>query len=63
MQDKTTLVITHSISTLLQMDRILVFDQGRIVQDGTHIELLKKRGLYKTLWNTQLDGFLPEDRP
>ncbi|STX50954.1 ABC transporter ATP-binding protein [Legionella busanensis] len=58
-QGKTTLVIAHRLSTLLQMDRILVFDKGRIVEDGTHHELLKKDGLYKTLWNAQVGGFLP----
>lgn len=57
---KTTIVIAHRLSTLQQMDRILVFDQGRIVQDGPHDELLNQKGLYKTLWNAQVDGFLPE---
>ncbi len=59
MQDKTTLVIAHRLSTLLHMDRILVFDQGKIVEDGTHAELLAAEGLYKTLWNAQVGGFLP----
>jgi ATP-binding cassette, subfamily B, bacterial len=62
MQGKTTLVIAHRLSTLLHMDRILVFDQGVIVQDGTHAELLSEEGLYKTLWDTQVGGFLPEAR-
>ncbi|MBL0942387.1 MAG: ABC transporter ATP-binding protein [Alphaproteobacteria bacterium] len=62
MQDKTTLVIAHRLSTLLRMDRILVFDQGKIVEDGTHKELLEKGGLYKTLWEAQVGGFLPETR-
>ena len=56
---KTTLVIAHRLSTLLHMDRILVFDQGKIVEEGTHQELLIQGGLYKTLWETQVDGFLP----
>lgn len=56
---KTTIIIAHRLSTLLHMDRILVFNQGRIVQDGTHEELLGKEGLYKTLWNSQVGGFLP----
>ncbi len=59
MQGKTTLVIAHRLSTLLQMDRILVFDKGQIVEDGSHQELLVKNGLYKTLWNAQVGGFLP----
>ena len=62
MQNKTTLVIAHRLSTLMHMDRILVFDQGKIVEDGSHQELLAKNGLYKTLWSAQVDGFLPESR-
>ncbi len=58
MSDKTTLVIAHRLSTLLQMDRILVFDQGSIVEDGSHDELLAKNGLYKKLWEAQIGGFL-----
>ena len=60
MENKTTIVIAHRLSTLLGMDRILVFDQGKIIEDGTHLELLEKRGLYKTLWETQVGGFLSE---
>ena len=62
MQGKTTVVIAHRLSTLLHMDRILVFNQGKIVEDGTHQELLFKEGLYKTLWDAQVGGFLPEMR-
>ncbi|CAM2952078.1 ABC transporter ATP-binding protein [Legionella steigerwaltii] len=62
MQGKTTLVIAHRLSTLLHMDRILVFDKGHIVEDGTHTELLNLGGLYKTLWNAQVGGFLPDKR-
>jgi ATP-binding cassette subfamily B protein len=58
MQGKTTLVIAHRLSTLLYMDRILVFDQGNIVQDGSHEQLLEEDGLYKTLWEAQIGGFL-----
>ena len=58
MQGKTTLVVAHRLSTLLQMDRILVFDKGRIIEDGTHEELLAKGGLYKSLWGAQVGGFL-----
>ncbi|MBI2707281.1 MAG: ABC transporter ATP-binding protein [Proteobacteria bacterium] len=66
MQEKTTIVIAHRLSTLLHMDRILVFDKGKIVEDGTHQDLLAKGGLYKILWEAQVGGFLPDmrkDRP
>ncbi len=62
MQDKTTIVIAHRLSTLLHMDRILVLDQGKIVEDGTHQELLDKNGMYKILWDAQIGGFLPDKR-
>jgi ATP-binding cassette subfamily B protein len=62
MQGKTTIVIAHRLSTLLHMDRILVFDESKIVEDGTHQALLTQRGLYATLWNAQVGGFLPENR-
>ena len=60
MQKKTTIVIAHRLSTLLHMDRILVFKHGKIVEDGTHAELLARGGVYTTLWNAQVGGFLPE---
>ncbi len=60
MAGKTTIVIAHRLSTLLHMDRILVFDTGKIVADGTHSELLAKSSLYKTLWDAQVGGFLPD---
>lgn len=60
MHNKTTIVIAHRLSTLLHMDRIIVFDQGRIVEDGTHTELLSNNKLYTRLWNAQIDGFLPD---
>jgi len=62
MQDKTTLVTAHRLSTLLHMDRIIVFDQGVIVEDGTHAELLASNGLYRTLWDAQVGGFLPDKK-
>jgi ATP-binding cassette, subfamily B, bacterial len=60
MQNRTTLVIAHRLSTLSRMDRILVFDKGKIVEEGTHTALLKKEGLYANMWNMQVGGFLPE---
>lgn len=49
--DKTVLVISHKLTILSQMDRILVFHQGEIIEDGTHQELLKQDGHYIKLWN------------
>jgi len=60
MQDRTTIVIAHRLSTLARLDRILVFDDGAIVESGTHDELLAKEGHYAHLWKLQSDGFLPE---
>ena len=62
MQNKTTIVIAHRLSTLLHMDRILVFEKGKIVEDGTHNKLLAKGGLYKHLWDAQVGGFLGDDK-
>lgn len=60
MKGKTTIVIAHRLSTLLHMDRILVFDRGKVVEDGKHQELLSKGGLYKKLWDAQVGGFIPD---
>jgi ATP-binding cassette subfamily B protein len=60
MKGRTTIVIAHRLSTLSEMDRILVFDKGHIVEDGTHEELLKLKGHYARMWNMQAGGFLPE---
>ncbi|HXH54527.1 MAG TPA: ABC transporter ATP-binding protein [Gammaproteobacteria bacterium] len=62
MQGKTTIVIAHRLGTLLHMDRILVFDQGKIVEEGTHSDLLEKAGMYKKLWDAQVGGFIPDLR-
>lgn len=61
MPGKTALVIAHRLSTLLYMDRILVFDQGKIIQDGTHQELMAQEGLYKKLWTSQVCGMIPDE--
>lgn len=58
MSGKTTFVIAHRLSVLLKMDRILVFDQGKIVQDGTHEELIQHSGLYSKFWINQTGDFL-----
>ncbi|MGI4776029.1 MAG: ABC transporter ATP-binding protein, partial [Janthinobacterium lividum] len=60
MQNKTTIIIAHRLSTLMKMDRIVVFDGGKITQDGSHTELLSEDGLYKTLWNAQIAGFIDD---
>ncbi len=58
MKGKTTIVIAHRLSTIMKMDRILVLDQGEIIEDGTHTKLLKKKtGTYSKLWNLQAGGF------
>lgn len=58
MKNKTVITIAHRLSTLLHMDRILVFDEGKILQDGSHEELIKTPGLYQKLWNSQTGDIL-----
>lgn len=57
-QNKTVIVVAHRLSTLLNMDRLIVFDQGQIVEDGNHTDLVHKEGLYAKLWNAQISGFI-----
>jgi ATP-binding cassette subfamily B protein len=61
MQGKTVIVVAHRLSTIANLDRILVFDQGRIVEDGTHNELLALGGAYERLWSRQAGGFVLDD--
>lgn len=58
MKGKTTLVIAHRLSTIKKMDRIIVLDNGKIVEDGTHNDLLAKNGFYYELWQAQKDGVI-----
>ena len=58
MNGKTVIAIAHRLSTIAQMDRILVLDEGKIVEDGDHQSLLSKGGLYSELWHHQSGGFL-----
>lgn len=61
MNGKTVLVIAHRLSTLLTMDRILVFEAGTIIEDGSHAELVKNSHLYKKLWKSQIKGLIAEN--
>jgi ATP-binding cassette subfamily B protein len=58
---KTVIAIAHRLSTIAHLDRILVFDQGRIIEDGSHEELLASKGFYHRLWSMQAGGFLPAE--
>jgi len=60
MQGRTTLVVAHRLSTLSYMDRIVVMDQGRIIEDGTFDQLITRKGTFYRLWSLQAGGFLPE---
>jgi ATP-binding cassette subfamily B protein len=60
MRNRTVLVVAHRLSTIAHLDRILVFNAGRIVEDGPHAQLLAAGGLYETLWTRQAGGFLPD---
>lgn len=60
MDGKTVIAIAHRLSTIAAMDRLIVLDKGRIIEEGTHAELLEKRGLYAKLWAHQSGGFLSE---
>jgi ATP-binding cassette subfamily B multidrug efflux pump len=62
MEGKTVVAIAHRLSTIAAMDRLIVLDHGRIVEEGDHNSLLARGGLYARLWAHQSGGFLGEDQ-
>ena len=63
MERRTVIAIAHRLSTIARMDKLAVLDAGRIVEQGTHAELLALGGHYASLWARQSGGFLPEAAP
>jgi ATP-binding cassette subfamily B protein len=63
MAGRSALVVAHRLSTVARMDRLVVIDNGRVVQSGTHAELMARGGLYAELWSRQSGGFLVDDNP
>jgi len=61
MQGKTVIAIAHRLSTIAALDRLIIMDKGRIMEEGTHAELLKRGGIYAQLWNRQSGGFIARD--
>ena len=61
MASKTVIVVAHRLSTISHLSRILVFDDGKIIEDGSHEELLLRNDRYAKLWSMQAGGFLPTE--
>jgi ATP-binding cassette subfamily B multidrug efflux pump len=60
MEGKTVIAIAHRLSTIAAMDRLIIIDKGKIIEEGSHAKLIKKKGLYSRLWKHQSGGFLGE---
>jgi ATP-binding cassette subfamily B multidrug efflux pump len=63
MKGKTVIAIAHRLSTIAMMDRLVVLDKGKVVEQGTHAQLLQTDGIYASLWNRQSGGFIDLDEP
>src|SRR5690606_29846895 len=61
MEGKTVIAIAHRLSTIAAMDRLIVMDRGRIIEEGSHADLLEKNGVYAQLWRRQSGGFLGQE--
>lgn len=61
MKGKTVIAIAHRLSTIAHLDRLIVMENGRIVEEGSHTQLLEKNGVYAQLWHRQSGGFLPAE--
>ena len=60
MKGRTSIVIAHRLSTIAKLDRIVVLDEGKIIEDGSHADLLAKKGMYARLWRRQSGGFIED---
>ena len=58
MKNKTVIAVAHRLSTLREMDRIIVIENGKIIEEGTHLGLLRKKGRYAKLFKMQSDGYI-----
>ncbi|SEP73204.1 ATP-binding cassette, subfamily B, multidrug efflux pump [Faunimonas pinastri] len=63
MENKTVIAIAHRLSTIARMDRLIILDRGRIIESGSHEELLRRNGVYASLWRRQSGGFLGDEAP
>jgi ATP-binding cassette, subfamily B, multidrug efflux pump len=61
MEGKTVIAVAHRLSTIAAMDRLIIMDRGRIVEEGSHQELLRRGGIYASLWQRQSGGFLAHE--